>query len=51
MALRTAEKIEAAARTKLLREQQDQLKQIVREGGISADTERVIKQRLLGVRA
>jgi hypothetical protein len=50
VALRTAEKIEAAARAKLIREQQDQLKQIVREGGISADTERVIKQRLLGVR-
>ena len=50
VALRTAERIEAAARAKLLREQQDQLKQIVREGGISAETERVIKARLLGVR-
>lgn len=48
VAMRTAEKIEAAARAKLLREQQEALKHIVREGGISAETERIIKARLLG---
>lgn len=48
VALRTAEKVEAAARSKLLREQQEALKTIVREGGISAETERIIKTRLLG---
>lgn len=48
IAQRTAERIEAAARAKLLREQQEALKSIVREGGISAETERIIKARLLG---
>lgn len=48
MAQRTAERVDAAARAKLLREQQEALKHIVREGGISAETERIIKTRLLG---
>jgi hypothetical protein len=50
VAYNTAAKIELAARAKLLREQQEALDRIRREGGISADTEQTIKRVLLGVR-
>lgn len=50
IAQRTAEKVEAAARAKLLREQQAALANVVTEGGISAETERLFRERVLGVR-